>query len=540
LKQLLKTDGKKLVNFLLFGVTLLPLIFYIFVISNRASYPFDIEWAEGAALNQVNWILKNGDLYVKPTIQFAPLVYTPLYYYLSAAVLTLLQKSFLAMRLVSILSSFGTAGLIFWLIKRETNEPLIGWISASLYLACFGLSDGFYDLARVDSLYILMLVMGLFVFRLARTRWGYAGAGCLVALAFYSKQSAVIVFFPLICYVLVMNWKKAWPILLTVGVGIALPYYLFNKGAGWFSYYIYNLPAEHGYSLLSAVNFWVGDILKPLAIAIGFIMFYGLSRTIQRKAEQPDCPQKATNPSVRNSDWESNLSRSSGDSMYILFAIGAIGSAWITRSTNGGGSNNGMSAYLAIAILFGLGFNYARLLVYNENRADQRFQLTISGLVLIQFLILTYNPFSYIPTNTDREINQKLLNEISAAPGQVLIPYRSHLPELVRKNPQIHMINLFEFTGYFNHIVTPEGRELVEQIRANICSQQYSLIILDQPVPWLEEQIMHAYSRKDNSHFAVSGFQSKATEWQQGFDFRFEPKEDYDYAACLETVSITN
>ncbi|MBL8716184.1 MAG: hypothetical protein JNL79_09325, partial [Myxococcales bacterium] len=62
------------------------LVLYVFVALRRLVYPFDLEWMEGGMVDQVRWILAGHKLYVKPSIDFVPFIYNPLYFYVSALV----------------------------------------------------------------------------------------------------------------------------------------------------------------------------------------------------------------------------------------------------------------------------------------------------------------------------------------------------------------------------------------------------------------------------------------------------------------------
>ena len=533
-----KTDfdsKNKLSNIFLFVTSLIPIIVFLFIVYQRAFFPYDIEWAEGAALNQVNRILAGKPLYVKPSLEFAPLVYTPVYYYLAALVSLLTGKGLIVLRLISVIGSLGSSAVIYQIVKDETSDSLVGWTSASLFLACFALSDGFFDLARVDSIYLLSLLIGLLIIRRARSAWAFGAAGLWIAFTFFVKQSAIIVFLPMIVYVLLKDYRKSWTVLAGSSLGILLPFCIIDYHTeGWFRYYILGLPRLHGYSLFSIVNFWIGDILRPLGIAVGLALYYigfGLkcdtSRASARKNEDTGL-QKKSRFSQFVQSWTQN------QVLLLLFSLGALASAWITRSTNGGGANNSMPAYAVLALLAGLGFN----LVLSKLEQTQRQDLGIFIKLLfgIQLLGLIYNPFNFLPSEADMQASGMVLDAIEHAGGEVFIPYRSHLAALAGKEPQIHMINLFEFTGYFQGQVQPEGYELVNLIKENICYQRYGLVILDQPIPWIAPLLDLAYDRMEKVIDIDQTKLSKALSWQGGYQNQYRPKEIYESGVCLDLV----
>jgi 4-amino-4-deoxy-L-arabinose transferase-like glycosyltransferase len=524
-------------NLLVFAISLIPFILYIYIAGQRIGLPFDVEWAEGAAVNQVNQILSGNALYLKPTVHFSPLVYTPLYYYVSSAVAVFTNDVLFSLRLVSVVSSFGSAAVIFWLVKRETGNSFAGWLSGILFLACFELSNGFYDLARVDSFYILITLLVLTAVLTAKRKAGLGISGVLFAVAFFTKQSALIVFFPLIIYFVFFDFKRTWIFLAAAMAGIGIPLLLISANSnGWFGYYIFMLPKEHGYSIIDAINFWVGDTLRPLGIAMGFLVLNFLPKIVLHRNENGQ--GKDATPKEKKIEFiktKIDLAKSNTDVIYLLFVIGAFLAAWITRSSNGGGSNNSMSAYAALAIMFGLGYDLALQKAKKANLDAAITHVFISTLVIIQLVSLTYNPFNYIPTKADRAANLLLLELIDETPGEVLIPYRSHLPGLVNKETYIHVVNLFEITGYFHGEIQPEGHEIINEIRQGICEQKYSVIILDQPVPWFGEQISGMYGLSKDSQFEIIGTGSREMLWQDGLDHIYFPIEEGNPESCYET-----
>ena len=85
---------------------------YLVVALLRIGYPFELEWMEGAVADHVLRILSGQPLYVRPSLDFVPFVYPPLYFYVSAGFAKLLGFSLLPLRLVSLLSSLACFAVI--------------------------------------------------------------------------------------------------------------------------------------------------------------------------------------------------------------------------------------------------------------------------------------------------------------------------------------------------------------------------------------------------------------------------------------------
>ena len=90
---------------------------YIALAWYRVPYPFELEWMEGAMVDHVIRVLSGQNLFVPPTIDFAPFIYNPLFYYLAAIPSLVLGASHLALRLVS----SGLRRLISFASSRSSN-----------------------------------------------------------------------------------------------------------------------------------------------------------------------------------------------------------------------------------------------------------------------------------------------------------------------------------------------------------------------------------------------------------------------------------
>src|SRR6185369_11021976 len=96
-------------------------------------YPFELEWMEGGSVDHVRRIVAGQKLYVKPTLDFAPFIYTPLYFYVAAASAKILGVGFFSARLVSFVSSLVALALVARFVQRETRSPFHGLLAAGLY-----------------------------------------------------------------------------------------------------------------------------------------------------------------------------------------------------------------------------------------------------------------------------------------------------------------------------------------------------------------------------------------------------------------------
>src|SRR4029453_9617863 len=97
---------------------------YLYIALSRITYPFELEWMEGGSLVEGNRLLAGQSLSVRPSVDFVPFVYAPLYFYLSALVSQLTGPGFLALRLVSFAASLSCFTLLFLLGRRQGTSAL--------------------------------------------------------------------------------------------------------------------------------------------------------------------------------------------------------------------------------------------------------------------------------------------------------------------------------------------------------------------------------------------------------------------------------
>ena len=114
------------------------------------------------------WRVAHGyPLYTKPTLDFVPYLYAPLYFYLAAALTKVVGAGYASLRLVSILGTLGTFGVIYALIHGETRSRLAGLAGAGLYAACYYPLQGWFDIGRVDALFMFLFLLAIYCTRRA-------------------------------------------------------------------------------------------------------------------------------------------------------------------------------------------------------------------------------------------------------------------------------------------------------------------------------------------------------------------------------------
>src|SRR6266702_1186108 len=189
-------------------------------------------------VEQVGRALHGQSLYPAPSIADVAYPYPPLYVWASAAVAHVTGLGYLPLRLVSIAASVASLVLLFAIVEGEAGA-LGGVVAAGLFAAAFRFTGGFYDVARVDSLFVALLLAGTLAAFRARNGAGFAVAGVLLGLGMLTKQTAVLAAVPVGLWLLVRpGGRRRDAVALVAGavvpiavVGVAVQ----ASSGGWFA-----------------------------------------------------------------------------------------------------------------------------------------------------------------------------------------------------------------------------------------------------------------------------------------------------------------
>ena len=200
------------------AAAIVPIGLYLFVALRRIGYPFELEWLEGGAVEIVQRVVHGQGIYVRPSLHFVSYPYPPLYFWVSAAVAKVIGVGFLPLRLVSLLSSVGCFAVLFHVVRRETGDPVAGIVSAGLFAATYDVSNAWFDVGRVDSLFLLLLLATVAVARRAVTAPDGALVGALLFLSFFTKQTALLAGMPMLLYLVVARRRAGAVALATLAL----------------------------------------------------------------------------------------------------------------------------------------------------------------------------------------------------------------------------------------------------------------------------------------------------------------------------------
>jgi len=376
---------------------------YLALAYYRLPYPFTLEWQEGMSLEQIRRILAGQTLYVAPSLEFIPYNYPPLYFYLAALAAKLLGDGFLPLRLVSFLASLVCFGLIFGFVKRETHNWYAGIIATGLFAATYHVSGAWFDLARIDSLFLFLFLLAVYLLRFYPSKLAAIGAGLFITLAFLTKQTAFVMALPFSAYCLWRNWRRGLTLAGTTLAGIVgSTLWLDWLHDGWYGYYLFGLLQNRQPVIKSMlISFWSKDLLAPLGIACCLSILYLLVR----------------------------FATSQKDGYFYLAALaGMVGGAWLARFKAAGYLNNLMPACAIIAILFGLAL--ATIFEYLQKflaKPPALIRIYVYMICLLQFVVLLYPPLKQLPPRQDLAAGRQLVAELRQIPGDVYCPRHGYL-----------------------------------------------------------------------------------------------------------------
>jgi 4-amino-4-deoxy-L-arabinose transferase-like glycosyltransferase len=494
-KSTLSTKFKpsQLLDYALFASAVAYLVIYLWMAAQRLRYPFELEWIEGGMVDQVLRLIHGQSLYVAPGITDVPFLYPPLYFYLSAAASLIFGGGLFPLRLVSFTASLISFTVIFLIVREETRNGRIAILSTGLFAAAFRVTGAWLDIARVDSLFLAFWLLFIYFVR-GRKTLGYAMlTGLLAAMAYLTKQTALIACLPVLAYLFWCNWKYALYCLSAAAVTIGVTTLVLNHtSAGWYGYYVFGLLSQQTEWLpLEFVTFWKDDLLMHIPIASLLTIFLLSARRKQERLSQMQ---------------------------WLAILLGALAGTFITRVKIGGYDNVLLPSYAVISILFGLGLNEL-LRTIRQLQDDLRGK--VEGLVqvacLIQLVILAYNPFAQLPTKADLEAGQQLVSMLSKVKGEVFLPDHGYIPTLAGKKTYAHESAIWDVLRGDQHT---NGKQLLAaKLKDAIRQQYFDEIILDSDLDlnWCCVEIDQTYTRvgevfeDQTSFYTVTGDRKRPT-----------------------------
>lgn len=414
-------------------------------------YPFELEWMEGGILDAIARVAAGQPLYTAPTVEYVPFIYAPLYFYVAAASTKIFGVNFFAARLVSYLSSMGVILLIGRFVQRETRSRVAGVIAAGTFAATYEAASCFFDIARVDSLFLLLVLGGLYLLRFRPSTRGTLAAALLFALATLAKQSAVLILAPMALYVLTVDKRRGLLFGLASGAMIGGSFLALNlESDGWLYYYVFWLPSQHTWVSSMWVDFWRRDLMEQLSIACVAGIFVvvtgaGLSRRPRR--------------------------------FYTFAAAGLLIVSWTGRLHVGGWPNVIMPGFAVLAIFAGLAYAAASRDASVPLGSVQTTEVFALLVIMAQFAMLHYQPRRFVPTAADARAGEAFVDRIRGIEGEVFIPSMGYITTQAGKRAFAHEMAIIDVANVRKG--NPAGRALSAAIDEALAKRRFGAVILN-------------------------------------------------------------
>jgi hypothetical protein len=441
---------------------------FIWVAVQSMAFPFPLEWMEGQSIDVIGRVLDGKPLYTAPSVDYVPLIYPPYYYYVSALVAYFTGLGFLPARLVATLATLGCSAIIYLWLRKENIGWKIALVGACLFLATYRLSGRWFDMARVDSLFLFLTLAGLYIFVHGRGMMNAFCAAALLCFAFFTKQTALMIAAPVLAAMVFTNWyhaaTTAGMLAAMVGLGVII---LNTLSDGWFGFYIFTLPAAHEFDQPMWWRFWFIDIFGY--VGIFFLMMLAVIGHMFLH------------------DRRKSL-------LYLGLAAGFIGASYMSRMHSYGYINVLMPMHAFLALMAGLSL----AVITRLNNAHH--WLTIGAmLVMIELSTLMYSPTRQIPDDEALAAGNRFLEQLAAYPGEVLMPEIQFIQTRIGKPSQALGMAAFDLMrpdlGEKNHI----KQEFHKQLKEAVAGGRFSAIIPGRiyRIPGLEQY----YARERNLEY---------------------------------------
>lgn len=385
----------------------------------RVGYKFELEWIEGLMLEQSTFLANTGHLYVEPTMDFVPAIYNPFYTMVAAAGVKLFGSSFLILRAISILSLIGSAILMFLIVKRITRSLWGSLLTLGIFFGSYAESGYWYDLGRVDSLHLFLLLATLACVISRKDSLFYASP-VFALLAVMTKQSSVIMIFFVGLMLLLLRFEKGIYFIAITGLLVVASVLLLQFWSnGWYLYYTFSLPAGHAWYWPMLLGYWTDDVMDKYSFSFYALTFLGVYCFL--RARQKNYATMITG----------------------TWIVSMIALSYISRLHRGGYYNVLIPLHAGLAIAAGLAFGQFYISRQRSKlKKNTMVNLAILCAAIIQLALVFYFPIDQVPTNGDRAYGNKLVTFLKRHNGDVFMSSGSYLKLYAGKGINAHVMSI--------------------------------------------------------------------------------------------------
>jgi hypothetical protein len=428
---------KKFPQILAAVLLLLYALFFAWRIWACLTYPYPVEYGEGAVLYEAAHLAQGQTLY---TTNIAPpyqaVVYGPLYYYLNALPLLLNPNSasFGWGRLFSVLAALGAGFCIYRVVRHSTNAG-VAWAAA---LTPFATEPVFAwgTLLKPDMLATLLSLTAISLLSLAspnndtstaqsskntNQNWTLYVAAFLCVLAFFIKQSAFAAPLTVFLWLVLTTPRRALSFIAAFGGGsllVLLFFQLTTQGQFLTHFVSYNGQPYQLDWLLTALGYLLQTY--PVLLLLSLVYIFQPTRT---KSETPSSDIK--NIKKLSPIWKIYWVAA----LVVTFSVGKVGS--------------NLNYYLELMFISSV-LSWQLLYQWWEQRPrlrlGQKFSLPLAAtgflLLAFQLVLLHHIPVVADGANTPNPVTTEQSQQIKAAiaefapNGPLLVEDAGWLPPL--------------------------------------------------------------------------------------------------------------
>ena len=395
-------------SFILSLVLLVPaallMVLAAAAIAGRMGFPMAFDWLEGNQIYHAYRLLHGQAIYRLDTSGFLPHPYPPAHILLVAASGALFGLDYASARAVSV-AAYVIAALVLtyqvwshWPGRR--GRVLLALVSAGYIAGTYGLVRGWYDIARVDSLALVFVILAAAPLAAEKIRWRDIVISALFAsLAVYTKQTNVLFAAGLCVLVLRRDPRKGVGLALIMGTVCAVALLLLEHlTRGAFLTWLFN-TRHHAVSVERLLEgAWEVLLGAPFLILVPFLLGAGKGR-----------------------------SRLSARAMlWLALLLLAIPTGLIPFSKRGGYLNSLMPIWFlagpTILILI------AELARSTRETTRQGILATVMIVQAVLLSLLIFDPDNPLPGAQERQRAQAMNRTIAGLKGGVVCPIYPLLP----------------------------------------------------------------------------------------------------------------
>lgn len=424
---------------------------YLLVAATRIAYPYDLDFIEDSMLMQAWREAQAQPVYAPPSAEFVPHVYMPLYTWLGGLLFDVTGPGFAPLRLLSFAATIATALMLYYIAWRECGRRWAALACAGLWLGGYGTVDGWYELARVDTLFIALSLAGLMlgIARRDSTR-GLVASAIVLALASFTKQTGVVFAAALAIYLWAAIGRRVWIFVAAYALPVVSAFVALNALTdGWFLYYTFHVASSNPIEVERVVDYLRYQIFGSMAgLAVMALGAVALALRRLRLA------------ALRERPWLLVLA--------AAFAISGMG-----RASVGGAVNNLIPVYALLCLSPALLLHEWEAISNRFSRPASRWARSLAAfLIVIQFVLGAYNPSRFIPTAEMRRSGDQLIARLASIDGEVFVMLHPYYALLAGKQPSAQIALVWHTR---DRGAAPLPDDLVQRLE----SRYYAAIVSD-------------------------------------------------------------